>query len=128
MSAKATSKPSFFWFNGQKISNRGIRLPARIEKAIRQKHDHEGEGHEPLWLIWLDRKDHDGIRLNAVANSIDAARYGAFIVIDQGEVWVERIPANHGFASSIQSKMAEAVHASARAQIRIAGYYRRAGD
>lgn len=118
------------WFNGQLIDDAmwdAIKLPARIEKAIRQKHDHEGEGSPPLWLIWLDQKDGDGLRLNAVANSVWAARYGAFIVIEQGDVWVERIPANHGFASSIQTKMVDAVHQSAREQIRIHGY-RRVGD
>lgn len=117
-------------FNGRQISDEeweSIRLPARIEKAIRQKHSHEGQGSPPLWLIWLDRKDGDGIRLNAVANAMFAARYGAWIVLNQGDVFVERIPANHGFASSIQDEITNAVHKSAAAQIRIHGY-KRTGD
>ena len=99
----------------------GIRLPRKLERAIRHKHDHETEGHPPLWLIWLDRLDGDGIRLHAVCNSKLMARYGCYIILSQGEVNVERIPANHGFASSIQENITEAKFKAAAALLRIHG-------
>lgn len=115
-------------FNGGEVEIDVVKLPARLEKAIRQKHDHEGPNNPPLWLIWLDRPSwKEGPLLNAVANSVDAARYGCFIVLDQGEVWCERVPANHGFASSIQGKNSEKFWKGVSAYVKTHGY-KREGD
>lgn len=115
-------------YNDQDVETDGIRLPARIEKAIHQKHEHESSGHPPLWLIWLSVPGGDGVHLHAVANSLDAARYGCFIVLEQGEVWCERVPANHGFASSIQQSNNSKFWDGVRQYVKIHGYYKKEGD
>jgi hypothetical protein len=84
-------------------------VPEDIEKSITTPHAHENEHHRPLWLIWKIRKlSRDGVpffpELDTVCDSEDMARAHVRGVLYESHerVWVERIPANHRFASSLE--------------------------
>lgn len=106
---------------------RSVPIPPAVERAITTPHDHEclklGDAgsiyagqpcNRPLWLIWkrepLGRSgqqmstEMDFPRLDSVADNEASARahycmaaYGRTDI----EVYVERVPANHRFASSL---------------------------
>jgi hypothetical protein len=85
-----------------------------IERAIATPHEHEGEGHNPLWLIWtIDRDRITGVpyfpHLDSVCDTETSARYHFLSAATHGgkQIWVERIPANHRFASSLDYHQTE---------------------
>lgn len=92
-------------------------IPESVEQAIMRKHDHEGPANRPLWLIWKIQLRRDGAvddtALSSVADSADNARYAvaSLMGLYLGEIqprsenhcFVERVPANHSFASSLDS-------------------------
>ena len=92
-------------------------VPASLEPAITTPHHHEGKNNPPLWLIWVMRSSSAGLRdfpaLDSVANSEDMCRYhvGAVLETDtEVEVYVERIPANHRFGSSLEEWQMKSYH------------------
>jgi len=101
---------------------------AALESQITTPHRHEDASCPPLWLIWINRKDGDGWSLHCVGNSEDTARYCIECYGSENGVTVERIPANHAFASSIEQELREANHRiAAKSYSEIHGY-RRQGD
>lgn len=83
-------------------------VPDHLEEAIVTPHKHEDAHHKPLWLIWIVKKGWDGRpefpELDTVCDSPDSARYHVSAAIQshaRAEISVERIPANHRFASSL---------------------------
>lgn len=100
-----------------------------LEISIVTPHRHEDAGHPPLWLIWINRRDGDGWAIHCVGNSEDATRYCIECYGDNNAVIVERIPANHAFASSIESELRAANHRiAAKSYSAVHGGYRRSGD
>lgn len=82
-------------------------IPEEIERIITTPHEHEHpERRKPLWLIWKVHKSFDGMPefpvLDSVCDSEKSARYHyRSAVSSSNQVFVERIPANHRFASSL---------------------------
>lgn len=104
-------------------------LPEHIERAITTPHAHEGEHNKPLWILWKHEIAGDGLSdgplIDSICDTEYAARYNAHGMIESwgrpdpygGTVrfFVERIPANHRFASSI----ADALEEHVRSQIKV---------
>jgi hypothetical protein len=104
-------------------------LSEEIELAIATPHPHEDPiASPPLWLIWADHKNGDGWSLECVANSADNCRYAIRCYAENLPVIVERIPANHNFASSVREFIADANHRIAAQSYRRIHGYRRDGD
>jgi hypothetical protein len=88
-----------------------------IERAITTPHEHEHPEHnKPIWLVWkLVRNLASGVamfpELETVCDNEESCRYHVVMVSEEGtynrfeeiEVHVERIPANHRFASSLDT-------------------------
>ena len=100
-------------FSDNEIERLMALIPKHVEKAIVTPHEHEDEqAHPPLWLIWVSDGWNPSWRLDEVSNSEVSAR-GAVIGVLSGpsdvdpkpQVIVERIPANHRFASSISDEI-----------------------
>jgi hypothetical protein len=106
-----------------------MQFSATLEGQITTPHRHEDAACPPLWLIWVNKKDGDGWALHCVGNSEEATRY-CIECYGGGEsaVIVERIPANHAFASSIESELREANHRIAVRSYNSIHGYRRQGD
>lgn len=100
----------------------------QLESMIVTPHRHEGEGNPPLWLIWINRKDGDGWSLHCVGNSEGSTRYCIECYGEQNGLIVERIPANHAFASSVERDLREANHRIAKQSYSAIHGYRRQGD
>lgn len=94
------------------------KIPAAIERSIITPHEHEGKGNKPLWLIWKVESSSTGVPyfpvLDSVCDSARSCRYHVLMILDENErrqlawsdtlptdVYVERIPANHRFGSSL---------------------------
>lgn len=99
---------------------RSIPIPEDIEYALVTPHSHEHpERNKPLWLIWKTRPlgrnnggdAHDFPRLDSVCDTDESARAHYRMAVygeTQAKVYVERIPANHRFASSLNDWQMEA--------------------
>jgi hypothetical protein len=90
---------------------RRVPIPEDVERDIVTPHSHEHpEKNKPLWLVWaLDHGDFP--RLDSVADTEDSARYHYRAAVQSGRaarVHVERVPANHRFASSLGEWQIEA--------------------
>jgi hypothetical protein len=86
-------------------------VPDEIEKQISTPHEHEdADWHRPLWLVWrvriAQRTDVPYFpELDTVCTTADSARYHIRAILfdtTQDRLWVERIPANHRFGSSLE--------------------------
>jgi hypothetical protein len=103
-------------------------LPS-IEKSIITPHRHEDSSCPPLWLMWVNKDDGDGWFLHSVCNSEKNIRYN--IECYGGKetaIIIERIPANHAFASSIEQNLREANHKIAAKSYHQIHGYRRQGE
>jgi hypothetical protein len=83
-------------------------VTAAHKKAITTPHDHECTDRRPLWLVWRLDKAMNGMPyfpvLDSVCDSEDSAYYHVGAAVEghrESEVFVERVPANHRFASSL---------------------------
>ena len=84
-------------------------VPQSLEYAITTPHDHEHPSRPPLWLIWVVEIARTGVPffpvLDSVCDTEKSARYHIGAAIETAgkgaEVYVERIPANHRFGSSL---------------------------
>jgi hypothetical protein len=109
------------------------KIPDVIESIITTPHDHEGEHNKPLWLIWkVDRDSRTDVPyfpvLESVCDSERSARYHYLMAVSgflKKEVFVERIPANHGFGSSLDDLQMKTHMAMWKAR---AEYNKREGD
>lgn len=101
-----------------------------LELAIMTPHRHEGSLNKPLWLIWANAKDGDGWALLCICDSERACRYNVECYgFPQLTLIVERIPANHAFASSVEDELRKANHRiAATSYSAIHGGYRRVGN
>ena len=100
-----------------------------LEAQITTPHQHEGAANRPLWLIWHNRQGGDGWSLHCIADTEDRCRY--MIECYGGpttEIIVERTPANHAFASSVEEMLREANHRIAVQTYSHIHGYRRQGD
>lgn len=84
------------------------KIPADMEPSIVTPHAHEDpERHPPLWLIWKRRHyNRSGLNdfpmLDSVCTTEASARYHIRAALEgAGDVYCERIPANHRFGSSL---------------------------
>ena len=88
------------------------KMSVHLAAAIETPHDHEGALNRPLWVIWkkLTMRDGrtDGPHIDTICDSLEMAYAHVYILLDEPEtiagnreVYVERIPANHRFASSM---------------------------
>lgn len=93
-------------------------IPVHLWKVIRTPHEHEGAENKPLWLIWKMKYIKKtgkivGPVLDCVCDSESSAVYNTGAACEEAimttrdkiDVFVERIPANHRFASSIVTEM-----------------------
>lgn len=89
-------------------------VPPHIVDAINTPHDHEGHQNRPLWLIWIVVKDQATPILDTVCDTPDSAVYHYGAVIEGNPTYskngtltchVERVPANHRFASSMDPRI-----------------------
>lgn len=118
------------------------RCPPHLLEAIRHPHSHEGPNNRPLWIIWKKTVGHDGIpdgpHIDSIADTEDSAiahvgmvyeSYGNAGYAKELHVIVERIPANHRFASSIEEHFTDGRLAKVRAgKTTMPNFYRRTGD
>src|ERR1041385_4799768 len=91
-----------------------LTIPSHIEKAIVTPHDHEGENHRPLWILWkheiCDDRLSDGPQIESICDSESSIRYHVIMMLERIErihrsnwdknellIHVERVPANHNF-------------------------------
>lgn len=114
-------------------------FPDHLEQAIVTPHEHETEGHPPLWILWKHQTGSDGIpdvpRIDCICDSERTTRYNLNAIFESYApdiknglltIFVERIPANHRFASSMSDKFVDSTLTQVRRSI--AGRYRRDGD
>jgi hypothetical protein len=95
-----------------------IKIPEHLEGAIMTPHDHEDESHRPLWILWkhligADGRS-DGPQIDCICDTERSARYHVMNLLDWIErssedisLHVERVPANHRFASSMADAFAD---------------------
>jgi hypothetical protein len=110
---------------------RRYKIPAAIEQQIVTPHPHEdADGHKPLWIIWKVKPDmRDGVpffpEIDTVCDSDEMARLHvqAILASDSSKtvIDVERIPANHRFASSLDHLQADAHNKLWKARIKKLG-------
>ena len=109
----------------ERMAERHRRILEPYEDAITTPHPHESKGNPPLWLIWKRIKGDEYRRypmLDCVCNSEEMARPHIIMALEAETrdppphiiVDVERIPANHRFASSLEEWQYEAEHQRAR--------------
>lgn len=105
-------------------------MPTDVVDAIKTPHEHEGAQNRPLWLIWKDRNDGDGWFLDSICDTSLSAVCHYLMVMESSSAScrVERVPANHNFASSIQIEIIEARIEHQRQSYHPGQGYRRAGD
>lgn len=85
-------------------------VPPHVVEQINTPHDHENaDGNRPLWIIWVVARD-QAPSIDTICDTPDSAVYHYGAVIEGNPTWiregkltahVERVPANHRFASSI---------------------------
>ena len=88
-------------------------VPASLEPSITIPHDHESKGQPPLWLIWILDGPVMFPVLDSVADSEDSCRYHVGTILyssPDSNVYVERIPANHRFGSSLEEWQMQSYH------------------
>lgn len=85
-----------------------------VLETINKPHFHEGEGNKPIWIIWSLRAD-CAPQIDTLCDTADSAVYHYGMIMEEIEMGaqqgrrmskhraaaVERVPANHRFASSI---------------------------
>lgn len=80
--------------------------------VIDRPHLHEGENNKPIWIIW-DVREGCAPQIDTLCDSADSAVYHYSMIADEIErsratygkvkrtAYVERVPANHRFASTV---------------------------
>lgn len=136
MTAKATK------WDPEKLSSYDIRqhVPAHVVEIIDRPHDHEGDHNKPIWIIWKHRPGFPPI-IDTLCDTADSAvyHYGMLageIVQRQGYsqtgasdvAFVERVPANHRFASSLNDVFSDPNFMKTKPIGRNARRYARDGD
>jgi hypothetical protein len=86
-------------------------VPEHLVLAIETPHDHEGKGNRPLWIIWKQYVGRNGAVSGPQIDTVcDTLRSAYYMLLEENArrtlhlpviINVERIPANHRFASSI---------------------------
>lgn len=122
-----------------KSMQRKVKFPDHLEKAIVNPHEHETAGHSPLWILWRHAVGSDGIpdvpRIDCICDSEDTTRYNLAAIFEsypsdikdkRMTIFVERIPANHRFASSLSEQFVDSTLSRVRKSLR--SRYRRDGD
>lgn len=106
-------------------------------KAIQTPHEHEHPEHNPpIWLLWKITTDSDGLRsfpvLDTVCTTEDSAIVHVYMILEERnpsviagaiipggiytvpgkdvEIFVERVPGNHRFASSLPKWQMQTYH------------------
>jgi hypothetical protein len=100
-------------FDRAKLSSWDVRnfVPDDVIETINRPHDHEGDGNKPIWIIWCV---HDGAapQIDTLCDTADSAVYHYGMLAQEIDAakqmkrnkraaFVERVPANHRFASSV---------------------------
>jgi hypothetical protein len=103
-------------FDRTKLKNWDIRrfVTDDVIETINKRHSHEGDGNKPIWIIWSLRAD-CAPQIDTLCDTADSAVYHYGMIMQEIEAGVqqgrqmskhlaaavERVPANHRFASSI---------------------------
>ena len=117
-------------------------VDAALEAAIVTAHDHEHPSRRPpLWIIWKIVTSSDGVQelpaIDCICDSEHSVRYHLYGVFESYgvgnllRVYVERVPANHRFASSLEHEFYTSALTSVRSieDRRTRGYqYKHDGD
>lgn len=133
----ATNTKATKWAR-KKLASYDVRqhVPPHIVEVIDTPHDHEGADNKPIWIIW---KHHSGYPpvIDTLCDTADSAvyHYGMLAAeIAQARradlsAHVERVPANHRFASSLNDVFADKTFTSMKQKTaRNAFRYSRNGD
>lgn len=98
-------------FDRSKLDSWDLRehVPDEVIEIINTPHSHEGEGNQPIWIIWCvnegcapqidtlcDTADSAVYHYGMIAQEIATRKFG-----NKRVCFVERVPANHRFASSV---------------------------
>lgn len=118
--------------------------PADLIEVIRRPHEHEGPNNRPLWIIWKQLTMRDGTvdvpRIDSVCDDDESAIAHVGMVFEtdnsrEFKVFVERIPANHRFGSSIIETGFIDAFLAQKSAVKLSNYpqtgsrfYRRDGD
>lgn len=108
MTKHATATP----WDPETIASYDVRrhVPPHVVDQINTPHDHENaEGNRPLWIIWAVPQGKQPV-IDTICDTPDSAVYHYGAVVESNPTWirtgalavhVERVPANHRFASSM---------------------------
>lgn len=118
--------------------------PPDLVEIINRPHEHEGLYHNrPIWLIWTQQTFRDGTvdvpRIDTVCDSADSAIAHIGMVCESYhgtvKVFVERIPLNHRFGSSLTEAGYIDAFLNQPSAVKLSAYpktgarlYRRVGD
>jgi hypothetical protein len=122
----------------KKLASYDVRqhVPSHVVEIINAPHDHEGPGNKPVWIIWKHLAGYPPV-IDTLCDTADSAVYHYGMLaseIDQAKrtdllVYVERIPANHRFASSLNDVFADPTFTTMKQKTaRNAFRYAREGD
>jgi hypothetical protein len=101
-------------FDKSKLKSWDIRrhITDDVIEVINKPNPHEGEGNKPVWIIWDVRTD-CAPQIDTICDTADSAVYHYSMIAGEIDQWkterspvgrtayVERVPANHRFASSV---------------------------
>lgn len=135
MTAKATK------WDPEKLASYDIRqhVPPHVVEIIDRPHDHEGDGNKPIWIIWKHRTGFPPV-IDTLCDTADSAVYHYGMLAgeiaqrleatagDGLAVYVERVPANHRFASSLNDVFSDPTYMKVKPIGRNARRYNRVGD
>jgi hypothetical protein len=125
----------------EKLASYDLRrsVPSHVVEIINTPHDHEGDGNKPLWIIWKHVEGFPPV-IDTLCDTADSAVYHYGMLASEIEqhvrlrnkgtitVNVERVPANHRFASSINDVFTSGTFTAIKPSSRNGYRYKRDGD
>lgn len=125
-------------WNPKKLASYDVRhhVPPHVVEVINTPHDHEGDKNEPIWIVWKHQSGFSPV-IDTLCDTPDSAVYhygmlaGEIAQARRADlsVHVERVPANHRFASSLNDVFADKTFTTMKQKTaRNAFRYARDGD
>lgn len=107
------------------------KIPKSIINSIETPHSHEGKNNKPLWIVWFIEYDNKNTpyypAIDSIADSENSAKYhvASLLRLEYNQeprqniyCWVERVPANHRFGSSLEENIIKVNREIKNAQMR----------
>lgn len=117
-----------------------LEFEEKYEVSLTTPHEHECKARPPLWIMWSYIIEPDGIsegpQIDSICNSEESARYHLQCMLEtyttfggnEVNLYVERIPANHRFASSMTEVIYEHEVRQEKAKAALSWKYKHSGD